>query len=68
MRFIKIEDKREIPYIPPLYASDRLIFTSASQILAQHGYLPLVEADYPVYRPGYRIERKVVLDESGGVL
>lgn len=65
MRFIKFEDNREIPYVQPLHVGDRLIFTSNPQILAQHGYLPLVEADYPVYRPGYRIERKVELDESG---
>lgn len=65
MRFIKIENDREIPYVQPLHIADRLVFTSAPKILAQHGYLPLVEADYPVYRPGYRVERKVVLDESG---
>lgn len=65
MRFIKLENNREIPYVQPLHVEDRLIFTSAPQILAQHGYLPLVEADYPVYRPGYRVERRVVLDESG---
>lgn len=65
MRFIKVENNREIPYVQPLHVGDRLIFTFDPQILAQHGYLPLVEASYPEYRPGYRIERTVELDESG---
>lgn len=65
MNYIKIENDIEIQYRQPLTVGDRLYFTDDPAILAQYGYFPLVEADYPEYRPGYRIERRVVVDESG---
>ena len=62
MKYIKLENNREIPYVQPLHVGDRLIFTSDSAILAEHDYYPLVEAEYPEQRAGYRIVRRIKFD------
>lgn len=61
MRFIKLENNHEIPYRQPLHVNDRLYFTDDPTILAEHGYLPLIEA-VPEDRAGYSAVRSVVRD------
>lgn len=62
MRFIKLEENREIPYRQPLTVGDRLVFTDDPEILAEYGYYPLYEAEYPETRVGCRIVRHVEFD------
>lgn len=62
MRYIRVENNHEVPYRQPLVIGDRLAFTDDPEILAEHGYYPLVEAEYPEQRIGYRIVRRVEFD------
>lgn len=64
MKYIKIDGDHEITYSQPLVVNDRLYFTDDPTILAEHGYYPLVEAEYPETRVGYRIVRRVEFDTN----
>lgn len=61
MRFIRVVNNREIPYRQPLTVVDSIVFTSDPAILAEHGYLPLIEA-VPEERAGYTPVRHVERD------
>lgn len=58
MKYIKLENNNEIHYRQPLVVDDRLYFTDDPEILAEHGYLPLIEA-VPEERAGFTPVRHV---------